>query len=67
MKLYLTSEASKRAGVCADTTRNYCADGLLDPIRDSSGRRLFTEEDIKRIREISFEKANRQKREMALA
>ena len=57
MRLFLTTEAGKKAGKCADTVRSYCEEGLLDPIRDSSGRRLFTDEDVKRIREIGLDKA----------
>ena len=59
MNLYLKGEAARRAGVCADTVRNYCRDGLLDPIRDSSGRRLFTDEDVKKIRSIYLDNLNR--------
>ena len=52
MELYLIRSAADQAGVAPETVRNYCRQGLLNPIRDSSGRRLFTLEDIRRIREI---------------
>ena len=50
MRFYLTGEAAKMAGVCSKSVRTYCREGLVNPIRDSSGRRLFTDEDIKAIR-----------------
>ena len=52
MKLFLVSDVAEQVGISADTVRNYCRQGLLTPDRDSSGRRLFTEADVRRIREI---------------
>ena len=49
---HLITSAAEQAAVCPDTIRNYCRLGLLKPARDSSGRRLFTDADIRRIREI---------------
>ena len=60
MDYYLTAEAARRAGVHPDTPRNYEKAGLLSPLRDSSGRRLFTDEDVKRIREIFLDNRSRQ-------
>jgi len=51
-KYYLTGAIAREANVCPDTVRNYCRDGHLSPIRDTSGRRLFTDNDVKRIRAI---------------
>jgi DNA-binding transcriptional MerR regulator len=53
--LILTGEAARRAGVHPDTVRTYCERGFLDPLRDSSGRRLFTESDVKCIRKVFLE------------
>jgi DNA-binding transcriptional MerR regulator len=52
MELSLIRSAAEQAGIAPDTVRDYCRQGLLDPIRDSSGRRLFTPSDVRRIREI---------------
>ena len=52
MEFYLISATAQQAEVSANTVRYYCRLGLLTPIRDSSGRRLFTKRDIQRIREI---------------
>lgn len=52
MKLYLIRAAAERAGLSTETVRNYCRQGLLTPIRDSAGRRLFTPENIQEIRQI---------------
>ena len=59
MKLYLIGEAAKQVGISSDTVRNYCRLGLLNPIQDSSGRRLFTREDVKKIREIYLDNLTR--------
>ena len=52
MKFYLTTIAAQLAGVSANTLRNYCRLGYLNPIRDSAGRRLFTDKDLEKIREV---------------
>jgi DNA-binding transcriptional MerR regulator len=52
MRFHLIQSAADKAGVSVDTIRSYCRQGLLRPERDSAGRRLFTEADITRIREI---------------
>ena len=62
LKLYLIAAAAKSAHVATETARAYCRQGLLQPLRDSAGRRLFTEEDIERIREIYLENAARRSR-----
>ena len=58
MKMYLIGAAAAGAGV---STRSYCRQGLLDPVRDSSGRRLFSEDDIRRLREIYLDNATRRR------
>ena len=52
---HLIGSAAEKAGLSPQTVRDYCRRGLLKPIRDSAGRRLFTLEDIRRIREIYLE------------
>ena len=49
---HLLTAAAKEAGVSPHTVRAYCRAGMLDPVRDSSGRRLFTADDIETIRRI---------------
>ena len=52
---YLIDFVAQQADVAPETIRRYCRDGLLKPLRDSAGRRLFTDSDIRRIREIYLE------------
>ena len=52
MGYLLIQAAADRAGVSAGTARAYFRQGLVRPLRDNTGRRLFTESDILRIREI---------------
>ena len=52
MNLYLIRRAAERAGISPDTARAYCRRGLIEPIKDSAGRRLFTDADIRRLQEI---------------
>ena len=59
MKLFLVSDVAEQVGISADTVRNYCRQGLLTPDRDSSGRRRFTEADVRRIREIYLDNMSR--------
>jgi MerR family transcriptional regulator, heat shock protein HspR len=51
-RMYLIGRAAQLAGISPETARAYCRQGLLSPIRDSAGRRLFTEADVQRLREI---------------
>ena len=59
MQLYLIRSAADQAGIAPDTVRAYCRQGLLNPIRDSAGRRLFTDQDIRQIREIYLDNMTR--------
>ena len=56
---YLIRSAAEKAGVSPETIRAYCSQGRLCPERDSAGRRLFTKQDIRRIREIFLENTGR--------
>ncbi len=47
-------EISRRLGVCADTVRRCEREGLIIPRRDWNGHRRFTEEDLKRLKEVLF-------------
>ena len=47
-------QAARRAGVSVRTIVNYEKKGLIDPARDTGGRRLFSDEDIKEIRSINL-------------
>lgn len=49
--LLVISEAARRVGVSENTLRRYCNVGIVKATRDSSGRRLFTECDVKAARE----------------
>lgn len=59
MIYYLTAAAAKEASVCPDTVRNYIRRGLIEPIRDSSGRHLYTDADVAQIRRIYLKNINR--------
>ena len=60
-RMYLIGRAAQLAGISPETARAYCRQGFLSPIRDSAGRRLFTEADVQRLREIyKTNAANRQ-------
>ena len=62
MQLHLIRSAAEHAGVSPDTIRLYCRMGYLNPLRDSSGRRLFTQHDIACIREIYLSNMRRRKK-----
>jgi DNA-binding transcriptional MerR regulator len=49
--LYLISDAARRVPCSAATLRAYAKRGVISPVRDSGGRRLFTDEDVQRARE----------------
>ena len=57
MELLTIATAARKAGVCIDTIRNYEREGLLEPVRDSAGRRIFTRPDVEAIRSIYQRKA----------
>lgn len=51
INLFSISAAAAKAGTCTDTLRRYADDGIIHPVRDSSGRRLFSDGDITKARE----------------
>lgn len=59
MRVYTIAGIAQAAGLHPNTIKNYCAEGLLAPMRDSSGRRLFCDADLARVREIALGKAAR--------
>lgn len=60
MRLITVGDASRQLGVSTEAVRYYERKGLIAPVRDSSGRRLLSPEDIERIRE--FRERRRQER-----
>lgn len=58
-QLLLIGAAAEQAGVASGTVRDYCRLGLLNPLRDSAGRRLFTPQDVTRIKELYLERMAR--------
>ena len=56
---YLIGAAAEQAGLSPQTVREYCRKGLIQPIRDSAGRRLFTSQDVTSIRDIFLGNASR--------
>ncbi len=46
MELLLIAEVARRSGVCTKTVRLYANQGLIKPLLDNSGRRLFSPDDI---------------------
>lgn len=51
-QMYLIGRAARLARISPETVRAYCRQGLLDPLRDSAGRRLFTDRDVETLKEI---------------
>lgn len=56
-QLQTISAVARRAECCVDTVRAY--DAIIEPMRDSRGARLYTEEQAARVAEII---ANRRRR-----
>ena len=50
---YVMSVAASLTGVDAYRIRRYEAAGLVKPMRTSGGQRLFSERDVRRIREVA--------------
>jgi DNA-binding transcriptional MerR regulator len=67
MAVLLISDVARKVGICSDTIRSYCRQGLLSPIRDSSGRRLFTDSDVARVRAIYLDNKTRRPTMAAMA
>ena len=57
MGLRSITDAATKAGITAGTLREYDRLGLLQPQRDSVGRRLYTDREIERARQIASERA----------
>jgi DNA-binding transcriptional MerR regulator len=57
MGLRAITDAAAKAGITAGTLREYDRLGLLQPQRDSVGRRLYSERDIELARRIAAERA----------
>ena len=57
MELLTIATATRKAGVCTGTIRNYEREGLLELVRDSAGRRILTRPDVEAIRSIYQRKA----------
>lgn len=53
-----TSKAAALADVSPDTLRRYADTGIVTPVRDAIGRRLFSESDITRAREHRHQTKN---------
>lgn len=53
--LYTIAGAAERTGLHPTTLRDYCRRGLVTPLRDSAARRLFAEDDLRRIRGLPGE------------
>lgn len=52
--VYIISIAAKLAGVHPRTLRIYEAEGLLNPARTKGRRRLYSDQDIARVRYIRY-------------
>ncbi len=44
--MLLIGDLTRATGKSADTLRRWCAQGLLKPVRDSAGRRIFSRIDL---------------------
>ena len=49
-------KAANNVGLHESTLRRYEQEGLVSPLRDSGGGRLYTPEHLNRIREIALER-----------
>ncbi|MHB8391854.1 MAG: MerR family transcriptional regulator [Acidobacteriaceae bacterium] len=58
-QLFPVSKAAARADVSTDTLRKYADSGVVSPIRDALGRRLFSETDIEQARQHRAQTAQR--------
>ncbi len=63
MSLFTISAAAARAKSSAETMRRYADAGIINPVRDSSGRRLFSEVDIQKAMEHRAQTAKRRGRQ----
>ena len=52
--MYVISVAANLAGVHPHTLRIYEEEGLLQPVRTSTNIRLYSEEDVQRVRCIRY-------------
>ncbi len=52
--MYVISVAANLAGVHPRTLRSYEDEGLLQPVRTPSNFRLYSEEDVQRVRCIRY-------------
>ena len=52
MRYHLIGQTARLAKMSPETVRAYCRQGLLDPLRDSAGRRLFTDANVETLKEI---------------
>jgi DNA-binding transcriptional MerR regulator len=59
MKQMTIKHAAASSGVTAETLRQYERAGLLNPVRDSNGNRLFSETDVEKARQIAAERRSR--------
>ncbi len=50
MKLWTVGGAARELEVAPETLREYEKKGLVKPMRDTSGRRLLTDEDLDMLR-----------------
>ena len=49
-KLFLIGEASKRSGPCPNTIKTYVKAGIAEDVRDGRGRRVFSLNDISKLK-----------------
>lgn len=62
MRIHTTGSLARECGISERTVKNYADAGLLSAIRDESGRRLFPETDVQRVRELYLERVNQRGR-----
>ena len=49
-KLFLIGETSKRSGPCPNTIKSYIRQAIVEDVRDGRGRRVFSLNDISKLR-----------------
>jgi MerR family transcriptional regulator, copper efflux regulator len=59
MSLLTIKNAAAQAGLAPGTLRDYEKAGLLSPQRDSSGRRLYSDTDVRKARKVAADRRAR--------
>ena len=59
MKLIALSHAAQAAGIAPSTMDYYVRIGVAKPVRDTNGRRIFSDSDVEAVKEYRAEHGRR--------